>query len=318
MTMSGRVLTVALGFALFAGAASANNLSITNVSVEGHSATTALVKFDISWDNSWRFGSGGDSLYFHDAAWVFFKVKLEGGSDWQHVKLEGTGVNPAGFDTGTGTAIEMAVPVDGAGMFVRRSSDGAGGVAAQQVTAVWNFAANGFTKNDKVKIQAMGIEMCYVAQGAFKVGDGLKDMGQLYEGGTGGNPQPTPFAITSAGAIECGNEAGKLWGASTSGNNSMGGAGTIPAAYPNGYNAFYCMKYAVTQGQYADFLNSLTRVQQTARCTATTLNYYMSDVAGGSAAIQRRNTVQLVEDPGGSQPRRYATVTPDRACNWLS
>ena len=203
-------------------------------------------------------------------------------------------------------------------MFVRRSSDGAGGVAAQQVTAVWNFAANGFTKNDKVKIQALGIEMCYVAQGAFKVGDGLKDMGQLFEGGTGGNPQPTPFEITSADAIECGDSVGKLWGASQSGNTSMGGAGTIPAAYPNGYNAFYCMKYAVTQGQYADFLNSLTRVQQTARCTATTLNYYMSGTAGGHAAPQYRNTVQLVEDPGGSLPRRYATVTPDRACNWLS
>ncbi len=55
------MFTVALGLALSVGAASANNLGIINVSVEGYGATTALVKFDISWENSWRFTAGGEA-----------------------------------------------------------------------------------------------------------------------------------------------------------------------------------------------------------------------------------------------------------------
>lgn len=43
---------------------------------------------------------------------------------------------------------------------------------------------------------------------------------------------------------------------------------TLPAAFPKGFNAFYCMKYEITQGQYADFLNKLSLTQATARYMA--------------------------------------------------
>jgi formylglycine-generating enzyme required for sulfatase activity len=316
--MNSRMLRrTALCAALAAGAATANNLVITNVTVEGRDGTTALVRFDLSWENSWRHGSGGDPLYFHDAAWVFLKVLPDGRDAWEHVTLAGAGVDPAGFGAGGGTPVELVVPDDRAGLFVRRSADGAGTTAVRRATVVWNFASNGLTRTGKVKVQVFGVEMVHVAGGAFKVGDGLKDKGQLFEGGTGEDPRP--FAITNAGAIVCAEEAGKLWGASQSGSASMGGAGTIPAAFPNGYDAFYCMKHEITQGQYADFLNTLTRAQQAARCTAaTTVGNYMSATAGGSTSVQDRNTVRLAEDPGDPLPRVYATVTPDRACNYIS
>lgn len=38
--------------------------------------------------------------------------------------------------------------------------------------------------------------------------------------------------------------------------------GTLPASFPNGYEAFYVMKYELSQEQYARFLNKLTYVQQ--------------------------------------------------------
>jgi len=41
------------------------------------------------------------------------------------------------------------------------------------------------------------------------------------------------------------------WGA------SVGPAGVLNDDFPTGYDAFYCMKYPLTQGQYVDFLNSL-------------------------------------------------------------
>ncbi|HCR53204.1 MAG TPA: hypothetical protein DIW27_02215, partial [Cytophagales bacterium] len=41
-------------------------------------------------------------------------------------------------------------------------------------------------------------------------------------------------------------------------NSMTGNAGyTIPANYPKGFNAFYTMKYEVSQKQYADFFNTL-------------------------------------------------------------
>jgi hypothetical protein len=37
--------------------------------------------------------------------------------------------------------------------------------------------------------------------------------------------------------------------------------GEIPAAFPNGYGAFYCMRYHLTNPQYAGFANTLTPEQ---------------------------------------------------------
>lgn len=45
-------------------------------------------------------------------------------------------------------------------------------------------------------------------------------------------------------------------------DGSVWTAGTIPATFPNGYPAFYAMKYEVSQDQYVRFLNKLTYNQQ--------------------------------------------------------
>lgn len=43
------------------------------------------------------------------------------------------------------------------------------------------------------------------------------------------------------------------------GGNGYSGdmSGPIPAAFPKGYNAFYLMKYEISQGQLTDFFNFL-------------------------------------------------------------
>ena len=306
-TINSRWTLAVLVAVLAAGGAWANNLQITNVTVSGRDNTTALVEFDISWENSWRYTNIN-----HDAAWIFFKVLPDGRSDWEHVTLEGTGTNPTDYAIGAGTPIEMIVPVDRVGMIVRRSGEGAGTTAVQNVKAVWNIASNSLSNTDKVKLQAFGVEMVYVAEGAFKVGSGGTGVSEIYK-----YPTATePYVITSEDAITVGTADGNLYYASTAYGGDRGGP--IPAAFPKGYAAFYCMKYEVTQGQYKDFLNALNRDQQAARCTATTLNYYMTVTAGGSANIPNRNTVRMTEDPGSPSRRVYTTVTRDRACNWLS
>ena len=314
-----KVFLAALAAAVALGVG-ANNLRITNLSIKGRDARTALVQFDITWENSWRHGNDDaqDPLYLHDAAWVFFKVRRDGsGAEWEHALLAAAGENPEGFVAGEGTAVELVVPEDRVGMFVRRSQEGSGTTAVRRVTAVWDFAANGLAKTDKVLLQAFGLEMCYVAEGAYKLGDGLADRGQFFEFEAEPGDPRKPFEVASAGPIAISNEVGCLWGASTSGNTTIGSAGMLPAEFPNGYGAFYCMKYLITQGQYSDFLNTLTREQQAARCVITTVGNYMSGTAGGHAAAQNRNTIQLAIDDGSS-PRVYTNASPDRACNWLS
>ncbi len=304
---------VATVLMLAAGPARASRLEITNVKLRAQDRQTACVQLDVRWENGWRLAEGKDALFRHDAAWIFFKVLPEGESEWRHLVLEGAGINPAGHGPGSGTAVEIVIPEDRVGMFVRRVADGAGRTSAEGITVNCGRAVNGLQQMESARIRAFGIEMAHVARGGFMVGSGGTGDGELRDGG--GN---RPFAITHDGPIECGDAAGQLWGPAQTGRNSMGGSGTLPRAFPNGYNAFYCMKYQVTQGHYAAFLNTLTRAQQAARCTATNSGGYMSAARGGSQTPQHRNTVHVAADPGAPLPLVFATATPDYPCNWLS
>ena len=271
-----------------------NNLQVTNTAVVPFQPNAGLVhmRFDIAWENSWRYTNVN-----HDAAWVFFKVRKEGdvSNIWTHIKLEGTGINPPGYSTGTGTGIEMIVPDDGVGVFIRRAAEGSGSVSVTNVLVAWNFYTNGMTRATKVQVQTLAIEMVYVAQGSFYVGDGTTNMIQgHFEDGVSG----MPLAITNEGyAIKLGGgTAGSLGNNNTAG---MLGAGlddfndttstNLPAAFPKGYAAFYCMKYEITAMQYVEFLNLLTRVQQNACTVSQAANIY---ALTGSANVFRGNIVR--------------------------
>ena len=233
-----RVAAAIVGLLLGAGAARADGLKIENVTVVPRDARTATVRFDIAWDNSWRHGG------FHDAAWVFFKVQADSKTGWQPVRLVADKVlNPAGYGQEKGgTLLDFVVP-DGndgfVGMFVRRAADGNGGVATRNVTAVWDFTANkGITKDTKVRMQAFGIEMVYVAEGPFYLGSGGTELNSFHAY-TGDGPDTPPYRVTGAGAIPTGRQKGRLWAAGIAPEDK----GEIPASFPNGYAPFYCMKY---------------------------------------------------------------------------
>ena len=269
-----QTLAVIAVLALAAAGARANHLAVTNVTVEGIDDSTANIQFDISWENAWRYTNIN-----HDAAWVFFKVLPQGDTEnaWQHAILESSG-----HDVGSGTNIDIIVPDDRVGLFIRKADEGAGDVAVTGVKAVWNFASNGLANTAKVRVQAFALEMVYVAEGEFAAGSD----------GTGANE----FTLTTIST----NDPTVV----PTGTGSLGGkAGGHPegqtppnASWPNGYSAFYCMKYETTQGQYADFLNTLTDAQDDNR-------YYSG--AGYRYTITGSFT-------------NYSTAEPDRACIRLS
>jgi hypothetical protein len=70
-----------------------------------------------------------------------------------------------------------------------------------------------------------------------------------------------PYRITGPGAIPTGRQPGKLWAQGLAPEDG----GEIPASFPNGFAAFYCMPDVLSQGQYTAFLNTLTDAQAKAR-----------------------------------------------------
>ncbi|MBM4143887.1 MAG: hypothetical protein FJ225_09910 [Lentisphaerae bacterium] len=281
---------LSLAFSLVA-AARADNLTLENVTIAPRDAKTAIVKFDISWTNAWRWGD------FHDAAWVFFKVRPTDAGAWQHARLiADQPVNPAGFSTGEGTPLTAVVPSDRLGAFVRLAQDGNGRVAAKGVTLLCDALPllNTEHRTLNTDIHGCAIEMVYVNEGAFYLGSGGDELNRFYQW-TDGEQNSKPYRVASAGAIPTGRQKDKLW---ASGIVPEDG-GEIPAAFPNGYRAFYAMKFShITLGQYASFLSTI------AEADARRLSYpgFFGELIAGT----------------GTPPDPiYATATPHQPCPWL-
>lgn len=151
----------------------------------------------------------------------------------------------------------------------------------------WNFGENGLLPYDEFEIRVFAIEMVYVAEGGFYLGSGGTEAGS-FTAGSYTSGATTPFQVTSESAITIANTSGNLWGTSTSGNGSIGGTGTVTAAFPKGYAAFYCMKYEITQEQYARFLNKLTTTQDATRYPNQNGNYRHA-ISGSAGARTSSN-----------------------------
>jgi formylglycine-generating enzyme required for sulfatase activity len=152
-------------------------------------------------------------------------------------------------------------------------------------------------------VNVLAIEMVFIPEGSFFAGDHSPDPveGQ-FEDGTSGNP----LAISSEGPLTLGGgSAGSLGnnnaeGMSHSDDFNDGTSQILPAVFPKGFTAFYAMKYEITQGQYADFLNLLTVAQAARR-----------DITGEANYSQFRGTI------AGNYPL-FSAAAADRACNFLS
>ena len=80
-------LAAAAALMLAADSVQASRLMITNVTLRAREGQVDSVQFDIHWENGWRQAEGGDALFRHDAAWLFFKVLPEGGAEWRPLVL---------------------------------------------------------------------------------------------------------------------------------------------------------------------------------------------------------------------------------------
>ncbi len=210
-------------------AVNANNIQVSNVSVVSANNT---IKFDVSWDNGWR----SSVLNNWDAAWVFIKYKDVDGV-WKNLVLNTTGnIIPAGFSS---NALYN-------GIYLYRSVAGSGstsilnvqvGIQAQQALGIYD-------------IKVFAIEMVYVPQASFFVGDGASGSGRF---------SSDPVDNTTIGTVFTEGFGNGIYDPLIS---PSGAYVTFTNAFPKGYAAFYIMKYELSQGAYRDFLNSLSYAQQ--------------------------------------------------------
>ena len=302
------ILILLFPFIMVALMVGANNIdvvlsggSLVNLDTAGG---TVKVQFDISWENFWRNSRN------YDSAWVFVKYSADSGSTWSHATLKASGTNPTGYSTGTGTNIDIVVPLDKKGCFIQPSASGSGTLDTDSLKLVWDYSADGVSSTDTVRVKVFALEMVYIPEGSFYAGDGTAASGgtnsHFYDAG---NP-PNAVLITSTqpyiDSSTTSSTAGDIrWVAES------GAAGVLPANrtqlnadYPTGYKAFYMMKYEVSEGQWVDFFNTLTAAQKTERD--------ITDSTGkNSDTVVYRNTVSWTSGDA-------ATTRPDRACNYIN
>lgn len=188
---------------------------------------------------------------------------------------------------------------DGMGVFLHRAkaNPGAGPTSVKGIVLKWKAPAE---MEFPVRVWVHATEMIYVPQGAFELGDP--------EGLSG------PVGCFHASRPEVGHAGARRWTWKVENEDAIpvcdikdkpmqpkltwdnrgqwGERGDIPAHFPKGYKAFYCMRRQLTQGEYTDFINSLQGHAKTCRFPYGGQGYYrytMFKTEGGLRACTRPN-----------------------------
>ena len=189
------------------------------------------ISVDARWGDSWFESSRPPFVTTEtswDALWVFAKYRLGVDGPWQHVRLSRASEQldqPAGVHVHLGAYDDDAM--HGPGAFVARASreDDDGVVAVQQIEFLWAVEGQDLPPIADVSLVLIALEMAYVPAGVFVAG------------GVGEERSAFRAERIDEGRVPDGFSALPTW--------------------PNGYDAFYAMKYPLTQRQYATFLRSL-------------------------------------------------------------
>ena len=258
----------------FAAQSPVNHLAISGTNLHTPtSAGTVSVGFTIAENNVTTGTSAGGGVY-NTADWIFVKFSTAAGADgtWNHATLTGGSV-------GAGAALTAAS--DNKGVFLNHTANSAYWTAGATVT--WNFSADGVSFSNTAVVKVFAISMVRVPAGSF-----------VYMAGGSANANYNTPANYNGGLQATITGPGTAIGTGT--NDLPSGA---PVGWPNGYNGFYIGRYEITQGQYADFLNTLPSASATARHEAATDSGHNMTNAG-------------------TYPNKYAAADRNAAKNYLS
>ena len=257
-----KLIVIIFGYLFFSSISYANNVTVSNVSLDNPDLSAGTVKVTFTLAQENPFGDlTYDGKAYSDYIWVFVKYVV--GSLQSSV-----GYKHATLVSGTGCAIPEA---DGKGAFIKASD---AGEAGNTFSLLWNFSADCVSIDKSVSVKVCAIEMVKIPEGAFY------------------------YNVSGAGGSSYNNYGSGSQTLVSSASQVPSGAYT---GWPNGYGAFYIMKYEVSQGQYADFLNMLSAGDASSRF------YVYSDYQ-----------YAITYTSGNAYGARYAAGKPRCACNYLS
>ena len=296
--------------ARFKGTGKADPIRVGNVSVRPSGVDgAAAVTFDLAWDRSWRAawdvaedrhgGKGVLELESWDAAWVFVKFRKADADSYSHATL----ATAAGeHEVPAGATLDVGLSDNGKrglGAFVYRKAPGRGPNDWKRVTLRWLHGADGVADPGALgDIKVLAIKMVYVPKCAFWAGDGSQDMTGRFSAGR----SLDPLRIIGEGPITLGGEkTGNLGNRDSIGTHraedfTSGQTRTLPAAFPKGYAAFYCMRHEVTQREYVAFLNTLGYAEQNG------MTKTKPDAEAGSKALNGARVAITIAVPGKQHP----------------
>ncbi len=293
------ILSVVILLTFNASVIFSNNLRMSDFRLIGTNVEMGiLINVDsIYWENSWRNdikGTGYTAPHNHDAIWFFAKYKLRSSNVWFPAKF-----TPSSGYHSLDPFCEIKTSSDSMGVFLFKRNNGTGTNLFRNTSLFFN-GKNIHNSHDSVSLAIFAVEMVYIPQDSFYVGDGTTAniFGQLC-----GFDNVSPYRVVSENSITLG-------GLGANSLNNRNGTGmfnpddfnntttkTLPVEFPKGYNSFYSMKYEVTSQQYTDFLNSIDELQASFR---------FSNTFG-----MERNAIQKIGNV-------YSTTAPDRANNYMS
>ncbi len=298
-----KIILFLIAFFFYLIVTKANNVNLSNVSITGQNVAShfTMIQADISWDNSWRTSTLENNW---DAIWLFAKYRLKYTNVWHHVTF-----NTGGHTAPSGSVI--TAPTDGKGVFIYKSSNGIGTNTWAGAQLRWNYGVDGLLDTNLVEVCLYAIEMVYIPQGSFYLGDGSTGVLQAQ---FAADVSGVPFLLSSEAAITLGGgSSGSLGNTNLDGMDNAGlddfddvAFMSLPLSFPKGFNAFYMMKYEITQEQYVEFLNKLTYTQQVSR-TAVAPN---SAIGTGALSNTKRNGIDIFT------PGINATTPAVYACNY--
>lgn len=308
----------------------ANNVKIENLVITENN----LLQCTIKWENSWFFNkeltevsenqssNQKKNFLFKDGVWCFLKIRTNDYT-WKHIYLsENEIIINQDTNPNVQSDTKLETVTDKGGFFLSSIiKQEKNGISQTSISIkLPNEIKNQFGVYD---IALYAIEMVWVDEGSFFIGDGVYSQNALRKSTqTNDSTDVKPFLINSENEILVGTNPTNLYG--NNGKEKFPNA-NIPSTFPKGYDGFWIMKYEINQNQYSDFLNTLTFKQQLNRTTNSPENEINTPALAFSSNSLSRNSI-FIKEKGNENltiPAIYETNYENtegkyRACNWLN
>jgi formylglycine-generating enzyme required for sulfatase activity len=285
-------------------------------------AQSYRINFDVFWKGSWKNSINCDGVY------VFFKYKKandfgyhsasfhtasEGSFDYSNKCPENCSFTPQTVDVG------IYVPNTALGMFLYPTTS-----CENADIIVDNLSVLVEMEDEPENIEIFITEMVYIPEEQHFVGDPENG---ISKGGTLKNcfytyPNQGAYLISSESEIAFGPTTGQLYcDFDTPNSRENTDSFIIPATFPKGFQAMWYMKYNLTEEQFVQFLNCLTRKQQQSHVMADISNDHIEQyyaVTGTTEPKDRCDVICMRTGNGTQEPVTFYSAAPQRAMNAIS